>query len=93
MVEFFATWCPHCQRVDQEVLTDKKIRSSMKKFVTLRVDVSERNPQLAVIMEKYHVMGVPTMLFFDKNGKRYDADSLEQGITQDGLQQVLNKLG
>lgn len=93
MIEFFATWCPHCQRVDKEVLTDASIRKAMTNFVTLRVDVSERDPKLAAMMEKYNVMGVPTMIFIDKNGRRYMPSSLDQGITRSGLQQVLDKLG
>lgn len=93
MIEFFATWCPHCQRVDSDVLTDPAIRKSMKNFVTLRVDLSERDPKLATIMEHYKIMGVPAMVFYDKDGRRYNAESLEQGITRDGLQQVLDKLG
>ena len=92
MIEFFATWCPYCKGVDKEVLSDQTIRKSMKAFVTLRVDVSERNPALARMMEEYNVMGVPTMVFLDKNGKMHDSSELNMEITRSKLQGVLDKL-
>lgn len=92
MIEFFATWCPFCRKVDTDVLSDDGIRKQMKKFVTLRVDVSERNPKLARMMEAYNVYGVPTMVFFDKNGELYQADELRSGITRYSLSAVLDKL-
>ncbi len=91
MIEFFATWCPVCKRVDAEVLSDKQIRASMKAFTTIRVDLSERNPELAKIMETYHVLGVPTLVFFDKQGKQVQSDE-SQEITVSYLQSVLTSL-
>lgn len=92
MMEFFAAWCSSCKEVDREILSDTSIRSSMKSFVTIRVDVSERNAELSRMMAAYNVVGVPTMLFFDKNGQLYDASNLNDGITKDNLQTILNKL-
>ena len=92
MVEFFATWCPFCKEVDKNVLSDVDIRKQMTSFVTLRVDVSERNPELASMMEEYHVYGVPTMLFFDKSGKAYPAEGMRDGITINNLSTVLKEL-
>ena len=92
MVEFFATWCPFCKKVDKDVLSDAGIRKQMKSFVTLRVDVSERNPELASMMDEYQVFGVPTMLFFDKEGKVYSAKSMRDGITKENLSATLRQL-
>ena len=91
MIEFFATWCPVCKRVDSEVLSDDQIRTSMKSFTTIRVDLSERNPELAKIMETYHVLGVPTFVFFDKQGKQVKLDD-SQEITASYLQSVLTSV-
>jgi len=92
MMEFFATWCPFCKQVDREVLSDSEIRKSMKSFITIRVDISERNPELAKIMEEFNVFGVPTMVFFDKNGNLVDANNLNEGINKENLQSMLTNL-
>lgn len=91
MIEFFAAWCPDCKKVDADVLSDASIRKSMKAFTTIRVDLSERNAELAKIMEAYNVLGVPTLVFFDKNGKQVDADN-DQEITVKSLQDKLDQL-
>lgn len=91
MIEFFATWCPVCKHVDADVLSNEQIRASMKSFVTIRVDLSERSPELARIMESYQVLGVPTLVFFDKQGKQVKLDESRE-ITTSYLQSILTSL-
>ena len=92
LVEFFASWCPDCKKVDQEVLSDPQIRKSMRALTAIRVDVSERNPELARMMEKNHVYGVPSMIFYDRDGKLFNADKMNDEITREGLQKTLDQL-
>ncbi len=92
MLEFFATWCPDCKKVDTDVLSSTEVRQDMKAFTRIRVDLSERNPELATIMKKYNVLGVPTMVFFDKEGNQLNTDKLNNEITKDGLLSTLQQL-
>lgn len=92
LIEFFATWCPDCKEVDNNVLSDAGVRSKMRQLSAIRVDVSERNPELAGMMEAYKVYGVPTMVFYDRNGNLFKADKLENSITKDGLLATLDQL-
>ncbi len=63
----------------------------MKAFTTIRVDLSERNDQLAKIMDAYNVLGVPTMVFFNKHGKQVPFNN-EDEISVRSLQAMLNDL-
>tara|TARA_R110000868_G_scaffold15698_27_gene71692 strand:- start:204 stop:707 length:504 start_codon:yes stop_codon:yes gene_type:complete len=92
MIEFFATWCPYCKKVDQNVLSDAAIQASMKDFTTIRVDISEQSFELAQMMETYRVYGVPMLVFFDKEGRPFNASDLNEGITKRRLQSTLDKL-
>jgi thiol:disulfide interchange protein DsbD len=92
MIEFFATWCPYCKALDRNVLSDAEVRKSMKAFATLRVDISVNSQELSDMMDEYHVYGVPTLIFFDKDGSLYNADNLSDGITKSGLLTTLRKL-
>lgn len=60
LVEFFATWCPHCQR--QQPITDAA--AADLSFPVYQVDV-DKSPQLA---DEYAANGFPTYVLFD-NGK------------------------
>lgn len=92
MIEFFATWCSDCKKVDDEVLSVTDIRNSMKNFSAVRVDVSEPNAAIKQLMKEYGVIGVPTMIFYDKKGDLSSANHLDGSITKDNLQSVLRKL-
>lgn len=62
MVEFFATWCPHCQRMAP--IVDKLAKDYKDKAAVLAVDVD----QSPLSSRKFGVGGVPTFVFV-KDGK------------------------
>lgn len=78
MVQFFATWCGYCKKMDKEVFTDQKVVDNLKQhFVSVRVTESSENKvqfEGKDVTEKeltslYQVSGFPTILFLDGEGK------------------------
>jgi thiol:disulfide interchange protein DsbD len=92
MIEFFATWCSDCKHVDKEILSDPAVRKQLRQLTAVRVDVSERNPELYKMMETYHVLGVPTMIFYNSHGEQVTASQLGDTMTKENLQKVLASL-
>ncbi len=92
MIEFFATWCPYCQKLDRDVLSSDEVRHAMKRFVTLRVDASDESAENSRMLDAFNVVGFPTLVFYDKNGNYVDAPSLNEGINRENLLAVLNQL-
>jgi thiol:disulfide interchange protein len=68
-VEFFASWCSDCQNMDKKVFNQKDIQEEMKDFVNLRVDISKNTPEVKAIKKQYAIYGIPSLLFFDSQGK------------------------
>nr|XP_043631635.1 protein disulfide isomerase-like 1-4 [Erigeron canadensis] len=64
MVEFYATWCGHCQALKPEYAAAatelKKAEEGGEAVVLAKVDVGEENE----LAQKYNVEGYPTLLFF-----------------------------
>ncbi|ACC98569.1 Thioredoxin domain [Elusimicrobium minutum Pei191] len=61
MVEFFATWCPHCQRmapIIDELAVDFEGKADI--FV-IDVDIAEKT------IAEFKVSGTPTIVFFKEN--------------------------
>ena len=59
LVEFFATWCPHCQR--QQPITDEVANLLKGKVKVYQVDI-DKEPGLA---EEFAPNGFPTYVLFD----------------------------
>lgn len=62
MVEFFATWCPHCQKMMPVVAQIKELLGDATPVVQLDID---QNQALA---QEAGVSGVPTFIIY-KNGE------------------------
>lgn len=59
LVEFFATWCPHCKR--QQPVTDEAAAELKGEVPVFQVDI-DKAPALA---QEYAPNGVPTYVLFD----------------------------
>lgn len=97
MVEFFATWCGYCKKMDEQVFPDERVQAQLSKyFVPVRVTESSENQvtfQGKPVTEKaltpqFGVTGFPTLAFLDAEGELItkipgfvEADTL-QGILQ-----------
>ena len=69
-IEFFAGWCSDCQAMDKHVFNQAAVINAMQGSVNLRVDISEKTDEVAKIREAFHIYGIPTMLFYDKQGQQ-----------------------
>ncbi len=92
IIEFFASWCSYCQALDQDVFSDKTIQQYMQPFERLRVDLTNRDDNSEQIADFYQVYYTPTLIFYDKNGKQFNTDELNDGVTKESLTKVLEKL-
>lgn len=62
LIEFFATWCPHCQRMMPIVAQVKELLAGQADVVQLDIDKNQSAAQEA------GVSGVPTFILY-KNGQ------------------------
>jgi len=78
LVQFFATWCGYCRKMDHEVFTDPSVKAALAKdFVPVRVTESSEHQikyENQTITEKQltqmnQVTGFPTLVFMDSDGK------------------------
>ena len=77
MVEFFATWCPHCQRMMPRIEDLKRRMGNRLKVVQLDVD----DPANEDAMRQLGIEGFPTFILF-RDGKQLWRDSGERSTEE-----------
>jgi thiol:disulfide interchange protein DsbD len=69
VVDFYADWCVSCQAIDREVFTDPRVRQALANAVLLRADVTSGNAEQLALMSELQILGPPTVLLFDAQGR------------------------
>lgn len=82
LVEFYADWCPHCQRM-MPIVAELK-REEAGKAVVVQIE-GDNNPDL---MREYHVDSYPTWIMF-KDGQQAWRDGGEKPLSE--LKDMVNR--
>jgi len=65
LVDFWATWCGPCKKMDSESWSKEEVKQLMANYVPVKIDI-DNNRGLA---QKYDVKGIPFIFIMDGNGK------------------------
>ena len=71
IIDFSAAWCAPCRKLDEVTFHDREVvKQADQNFYMVKVDLTRRgNPDSNDLLEKYDVIGVPTIVFLDKQGE------------------------
>ena len=73
MIDFMATWCPPCQRMEDSTFSHLQVIEKSRAFIPVRIDV-DRQPDVAQKYNgnarKYGGIGIPNILFLSRDGAR-----------------------
>ena len=80
-IDMYTTWCMPCKMMDSAAFADKLIGDLHNaNFINLKVDGEKAEGR--ELIEKYGVMGYPTLLYLDANGEVLRAETGSFGINQ-----------
>ena len=64
---FYASWCPHCNKMKSEVFTDAVVADFLNKnYITAAQDIEK--PEAEELKRQFNVSSFPTFLFIDEKG-------------------------
>ncbi|HAT1595191.1 TPA: protein-disulfide reductase DsbD [Legionella pneumophila] len=68
-LDFSADWCSDCQEMDAHVFNQPEIQRAMSAWVSIKVDISNKNAEVDSIKKAFGIYGTPTMIFFNTSGE------------------------
>lgn len=69
LVEFTADWCVSCEVIKREVFSDPTVKNELQDVQRLSIDVTDYDASGKVIMQKFDVVGPPTLMWFGPDGQ------------------------
>lgn len=69
MMDFYADWCAACVELDHKTYNQPLVQDRAQRFICLKMDFTRQNDWSRSMTEKYQVKGMPTVIFFDSQGR------------------------
>jgi len=69
MLDLYADWCVACKEFDKYTFTTPQVQDALANTLLLQADVTRNSPEQAALLKRLKVLGLPTILFFDAEGK------------------------
>ncbi|MBJ7222529.1 MULTISPECIES: protein-disulfide reductase DsbD [unclassified Brenneria] len=69
MLDLYADWCVACKEFEKYTFSDGNVQRHLSRMRLLQADVTANRAEQNALLKKLQVLGLPTILFFDAQGK------------------------
>ncbi len=69
ILDFHADWCESCVYMDRYIFSRPDVKQTFADFILLRDNITADTSFDETLMDHFHIVGTPTLLFFAPNGK------------------------
>ncbi len=92
MVDLYADWCVACKEFEKYTFSDSAVRASLKDVQLLQANVTANTATDNALLQHLHVLGLPTILFFDAQGKEIPGSRITGFLKPKDFDEHLQKL-
>lgn len=76
LIDFYADWCVSCHVIERNVFGDPAVAARLARMQILRPDVTKNDAIDQALMKRWGVLGPPTLILIDANGKEVRAQRM-----------------
>jgi thiol:disulfide interchange protein DsbD len=92
MVDLYADWCVACKEFEKYTFSDSAVRDSLSKVQLLQANVTANSASDNALLQHLRVLGLPTILFFDAQGREIPDSRITGFLNAADFQAHLQKL-
>lgn len=68
LLDLYAEWCVACKEFELLTFPAEQVQPYLQQMVLLKIDVTRMTRANQQLLDRYQVLGLPTLLFFDAEG-------------------------
>ena len=72
MLDLYADWCVACKEFEKETFSDPSVQKAFGDMLLLQIDMTKNSEENRALIARYKVLGLPTILFFNRDGKEIE---------------------
>lgn len=69
LIDYYADWCVSCKRMEQNVFAKPEVSNALQALHLLRLDVTADTPASRELLQRFKVLGPPTLLWLGPDGR------------------------
>lgn len=92
MLDLYADWCVACKEFSKYTFSDAGVQQALSQVQLLQADVTANSQQESALLQHLQVLGLPTILFFDAQGKEIPGSRVTGYLDAAAFQAHLQKL-
>ena len=69
IIDFYADWCAACKELEEETFSHDRVQKLGRRFIWVKFDATKPNEQFHQLAEKYSILSLPHVVFYDPHGK------------------------
>jgi thioredoxin:protein disulfide reductase len=69
LLDVYADWCISCKEMERYTFEDPNVAHFLRKFELLRADVTANSAADKALLERFHLIGPPAVIFFGVDGQ------------------------
>ena len=90
MLDLYADWCVACKEFEHKTFADPQVQSALSDVLLLRVDMTNNSESNRTLMKALAVTGLPTIIFFNQQGKEIQAQRITGFLPAEAFMATLN---
>jgi thiol:disulfide interchange protein DsbD len=92
MIDLYADWCVACKEFEKYTFPDSRVVEALSGSVLMQIDLTDSSDNNLAFQEYFSVLGLPTILFFDTQGREIGTARVTGFMRAEPFAQHVNNL-